>query len=118
VNKTSYENCIDKNFIENITRGGRDVFNLTLAKPYYFLSGKGDFFKGMKVAVHVRDNAPPLGHQLNSGLQWFPIGYQLLDDPTYDARQQLFSSTSKFKLSFEKVTRLCLLRKARNILEF
>ncbi|XP_062170998.1 early nodulin-like protein 20 [Alnus glutinosa] len=61
VNKTSYENCIDKNFIENITKGGRDVFNLAEAKPYYFLSGKGYCFKGMKVAVYVRDNIPPLG---------------------------------------------------------
>jgi hypothetical protein len=61
VNKTSYENCIDKNFIENITKGGRDVFNLTEAKPYYFLSGKGYCFKGMKVAVYVHDNTPPLG---------------------------------------------------------
>lgn len=51
VNKTSYENCIDRNFIENITRGGRDVFSLTEAKPYYFLSGNGYCFKGMKVAV-------------------------------------------------------------------
>ena len=59
VNKTSYENCIDKNFIKNITQGGRDVFNLTNAKPYYFLSGRGHCSKGMKVAVDVHDYAAP-----------------------------------------------------------
>jgi hypothetical protein len=59
VNKTSYENCIDKDFIKNITQGGRDVFNLTNAKPYYFLSGRGHCSKGMKVAVYVHDYAAP-----------------------------------------------------------
>ncbi|KAF3958537.1 hypothetical protein CMV_016576 [Castanea mollissima] len=60
VNKTSYEKCIDKGFIKNITRGGRDVFNLTEARPYYFLSGRGYCFKGMKVEILVRDyQAPP-----------------------------------------------------------
>ncbi|XP_059431285.1 early nodulin-like protein 20 [Corylus avellana] len=60
VNKTSYENCIDKNFIKNITQGGRDVFNLTNAKSYYFLSSKGHCSKGMKVAVYVHDYTSPL----------------------------------------------------------
>ena len=60
VNKTSYDNCIDKDFIKNITRGGRDVFNLTEAKPYYFLSGRGYCFKGMKVAMLVLEyHSPP-----------------------------------------------------------
>ncbi|KAL4611204.1 hypothetical protein ACB092_08G106500 [Castanea dentata] len=60
VNKTSYEKCIDKGFIKNVTRGGRDVFNLTEARPYYFLSGRGYCFKGMKVEILVRDYlAPP-----------------------------------------------------------
>ena len=60
VNKTSYEKCIDRGFIKNITRGGRDVFNLTEAGPYYFLSGRGYCFKGMKVEILVRDyQAPP-----------------------------------------------------------
>uniref|UniRef100_A0A2N9FMV4 Phytocyanin domain-containing protein n=1 Tax=Fagus sylvatica TaxID=28930 RepID=A0A2N9FMV4_FAGSY len=60
VNKTSHDNCIDKDFIKNITRGGRDVFNLTEAKPYYFLSGRGYCFKGMKVAMLVLEyHSPP-----------------------------------------------------------
>ncbi|EOY03559.1 Early nodulin-like protein 20 [Theobroma cacao] len=53
VNKTSYETCNDQNFIQNITRGGRDVFELTEARPYYFLSGGGYCFHGMKVVVNV-----------------------------------------------------------------
>ncbi|CAK7331943.1 unnamed protein product [Dovyalis caffra] len=58
VNKMNYDNCSDRNFITNITRGGRDVFNLTVARPYYFLSGHGYCFKGMKLAVYVQ-YAPP-----------------------------------------------------------
>ncbi|XVE79729.1 hypothetical protein DITRI_Ditri14bG0080300 [Diplodiscus trichospermus] len=55
VNKTSFESCNGENFIKNITKGGRDVFNLTEAKPYYFISGRGYCFKGMKVAILVKD---------------------------------------------------------------
>ncbi|XP_022754195.1 lamin-like protein [Durio zibethinus] len=58
VNKTSYRDCIDENFIKNITKGGRDVFNLTEAKPYYFISSRGYCFKGMKVAIVVQDSPP------------------------------------------------------------
>ncbi|KAG8644275.1 hypothetical protein MANES_11G114200v8, partial [Manihot esculenta] len=57
VNKTSYEECIDKDFIKNITRGGRDVFNLTEAKPFYFINSGSYCFKGMKLAVYVEN--PP-----------------------------------------------------------
>ncbi|XVF58344.1 hypothetical protein PTKIN_Ptkin07bG0058700 [Pterospermum kingtungense] len=53
VNKTSYENCNDQGFIKNITRGGRDVIELTEARPYYFLSSGGYCFHGMKVAVNI-----------------------------------------------------------------
>lgn len=60
VNKTNYEKCGDKDFIENVTRGGRDVFNLTEAKPFYFICGRGDYCsKGMKIAVHVETDPPP-----------------------------------------------------------
>ncbi|KAJ9178449.1 hypothetical protein P3X46_010329 [Hevea brasiliensis] len=58
VNKTSYDRCIDKNFIKNVTKGGRDVFNLTEAKPYYFINSGDYCFKGMKLALCV-ENAPP-----------------------------------------------------------
>lgn len=60
VNRSSYEKCIDKGFISNITRGGRDVFNLTEAKTYYFLDGRGFCIKGMKVSVLVEEYFPPI----------------------------------------------------------
>lgn len=54
VNKSSYGNCTDQGFIFNVTRGaGRDVFELTQPKPYYFLSSGGYCYNGMKVAVNV-----------------------------------------------------------------
>ncbi|KAA8547949.1 hypothetical protein F0562_004378 [Nyssa sinensis] len=58
VNETNYEQCNDQNFIMNITRGGRDVFNLTEAKPFYFLSSGGYCYGGMKVAVNVEEFIP------------------------------------------------------------
>ena len=70
VNKTSYESCIDKDYIYNVTRGGRDVFHLTEAKTYYFLSGRGYCYKGMKVAVFVEQSPPEL-HR-NHGLKSYP----------------------------------------------
>ncbi|KAL2322301.1 hypothetical protein Fmac_026680 [Flemingia macrophylla] len=60
VNKTNYENCIDTGFIENITRGGRDVFQLSEARPYYFLCGRGFCFQGMKLAINVEEPTPAL----------------------------------------------------------
>lgn len=58
VNETSYENCNDQGFIKNITRGGRDVVQLTEARRYYFLSSGGYCWNGMKVAINVEDFAP------------------------------------------------------------
>ncbi|CAK9162959.1 unnamed protein product [Ilex paraguariensis] len=58
VNKTNYEQCNDHDFITNITRGGRDVFNLTEAKPYYFISSGGYCFHGMKLTVEAEDFVP------------------------------------------------------------
>ncbi|CAK9322704.1 unnamed protein product [Citrullus colocynthis] len=60
VNKRSYEDCNDKDFIKNITRGGRDVFQLAEFRPYFFIGGGGYCFQGMKLAVFVSaiDRAP------------------------------------------------------------
>ncbi|KAA3464390.1 lamin-like protein [Gossypium australe] len=58
VNETSYDNCNDQGFIKNITRGGRDVVELTRVRPYYFLSSGGYCYHGMKVAVSV-EMLPP-----------------------------------------------------------
>lgn len=58
VNQTSYQQCNDKGFIKNITRGGRDVYNLTEAKQFYFLSSGGYCFHGMKLAIDVVEFVP------------------------------------------------------------
>jgi len=55
VNKTNYENCIDTNFIQNITKGGRDVVQLLEARTYYFLCGRGFCYEGMKIAINVEE---------------------------------------------------------------
>ncbi|KAM0010440.1 putative Phytocyanin domain, cupredoxin [Helianthus debilis subsp. tardiflorus] len=69
VNETSYENCSDQGFIFNITRGaGRDVFELTQPKRYYFLSSGGYCYNGMKVAIDVVEFVPaPLPSPPKSG---------------------------------------------------
>ncbi|XP_024978327.1 lamin-like protein [Cynara cardunculus var. scolymus] len=71
VNETSYNNCNDQGFIFNITRGaGRDVFELTEPKRYYFLSSGGYCYNGMKLAVNVVDFLPapqPSPHPAKSG---------------------------------------------------
>ncbi|KFK32436.1 hypothetical protein AALP_AA6G241400 [Arabis alpina] len=59
VNKSSYEQCIDTDYIFNVTRGGRDVFQLLQPKPYYFICGRGYCLNGMKVAVNVLPQPPP-----------------------------------------------------------
>ena len=65
--------CIATDFIKNITKGGRDVFQLTEAKPYYFICSYY-CFQGMKVAINVQDipapapapdkNASPSNHSI------------------------------------------------------
>ncbi|MED6221243.1 hypothetical protein PIB30_052584 [Stylosanthes scabra] len=53
VNKTSYERCIDRDFLKNVTRGGRDVVQLTEPRAYYYLSSGGYCFHQMRVAINV-----------------------------------------------------------------
>ncbi|GMI67426.1 early nodulin-like protein 20 [Hibiscus trionum] len=67
VNETSYNNCNDQGFIKNITRGGRDVVELTEARPYYFLSSGGYCYNGMKVAVDVVAQAAPAPAPVKNG---------------------------------------------------
>lgn len=60
VNKTDYENCISDHPLHNWTTGaGRDVVPLNVTRTYYFISGKGFCFGGMKIAVHVENPPPP-----------------------------------------------------------
>ncbi|KAF5744975.1 lamin-like protein-like [Tripterygium wilfordii] len=58
VNRTSYENCISTDFLKNVTRGGRDVFQMIEAKTYYFIDGRGFCFQGLKVAIDCETSAP------------------------------------------------------------
>ncbi|KAK4346624.1 hypothetical protein RND71_032963 [Anisodus tanguticus] len=59
LNKTNYESCNTDHPLHNWTTGaGRDVVPLNVTKTYYFASGKGFCYGGMKVAIHV-ENAPP-----------------------------------------------------------
>ncbi|KAF9591493.1 hypothetical protein IFM89_004547 [Coptis chinensis] len=64
VNKTAYENCISEDPVFNVTGGaGRDVFELKKPVTYYFLSGGGYCYHGMKVAVHAENHPPPPSEQ-------------------------------------------------------
>ena len=59
VNKTDYESCNADHPLHNWTTGaGRDVVPLNVTRHFYFISGKGFCYGGMKVAIHVK-NAPP-----------------------------------------------------------
>ncbi|KAI3439514.1 Sacchrp_dh_NADP domain-containing protein [Psidium guajava] len=53
VNETSYEACNSQGFISNVTRGGRDVFQLKEAKTYYFICSRGYCWGGMKLRVNI-----------------------------------------------------------------
>ncbi|KAK4751322.1 hypothetical protein SAY87_004804 [Trapa incisa] len=70
VNKTVYESCNSQaGFITNVTRGGRDVIQLTQPGTYYFLCSRGYCWNGMKVAVSVQDlpsQAPSPGADLSA----------------------------------------------------
>lgn len=60
VNKTDYESCNSDHPLHNWTTGvGRDVVPLNVTRNYYFISGKGFCFGGMKIAVHVEKLPPP-----------------------------------------------------------
>lgn len=60
VNKTDYEACNSDHPLVNWTRGaGRDVVPLNVTRNYYFISGKGFCYGGMKLAVHVENLPPP-----------------------------------------------------------
>ncbi|OVA08815.1 Plastocyanin-like [Macleaya cordata] len=61
VNETDYQTCSSDHPITVVSQGaGRDVFNLTEAKSYYFLSAGGYCWHGMKLAVFVPKNPQPV----------------------------------------------------------
>ncbi|KAM7516748.1 hypothetical protein LguiA_006331 [Lonicera macranthoides] len=76
VNKTNYEMCRELNFIKNITKGGRDVFNLTDARPFYFISGGGYCYHGMKLAINVTDFVPAPAPSQAQNASWSSSGSQ------------------------------------------
>lgn len=58
VNKVDYDRCIARRPVHNWTTGaGRDVLPLNVTKTYYFISGKGACYKGMKLSIRV-ENSP------------------------------------------------------------
>lgn len=60
VNKTDYESCNSDHPLHSWTTGaGRDVVPLNVTRDYYFISGKGFCYGGMKLAVHVENPPPP-----------------------------------------------------------
>nr|GMD56930.1 lamin-like protein [Ipomoea batatas] len=60
VNKTDYESCNSDHPLHNWTTGaGRDVVPLNVTKTYYFISGNGFCYGGMKVAIPVEELPPP-----------------------------------------------------------
>lgn len=60
VNKTNYETCTSEHPLHNWTTGaGRDVVPLNVTKTFYFISGNGMCYGGMKVAIHVQKPPPP-----------------------------------------------------------
>ncbi|KAJ7971025.1 lamin-like protein [Quillaja saponaria] len=60
VNKTDYETCNTDHPLHNWTTGaGRDVVPLNVTRHYYFVSGKGFCYGGMKLAVRVENLPPP-----------------------------------------------------------
>ncbi|CAI0454130.1 unnamed protein product [Linum tenue] len=60
VNKADYESCNADHPLKNWTRGaGRDVVPLNVTRDYYFVSGRGFCFGGMKLALRVENLPPP-----------------------------------------------------------
>ncbi|XVF58345.1 hypothetical protein PTKIN_Ptkin07bG0058800 [Pterospermum kingtungense] len=60
VNKIDYESCNSHHPLYNWTTGaGRDVVQLNVTRQYYFISGKGFCYGGMKLAVRVENPPPP-----------------------------------------------------------
>ena len=75
VNETNYDNCNSENFIANIRKGGRDVYQLREGRPYYFICSKGYCYGGMKLKLDVLEPPAPQGNYAvgRGGLNFMPI---------------------------------------------
>ncbi|XP_028780549.1 basic blue protein-like [Neltuma alba] len=105
VNETSYENCRDEGFVKNLTRGGRDVVQLTEARTHYYLSSGGYCFQGMKVAVTVqhghREAAPAPSPSHSSASSAFSMGYcPFIQDNESNRKEELVSVRDPRALTF------------------
>ncbi|XAR51700.1 hypothetical protein NMG60_11006411 [Bertholletia excelsa] len=80
VNQTDYENCNSDHPIHNWTTGaGRDVVPLNVTKVYYFISGKGFCYGGMKVAIPVENPPPPpVAAPVKAGASIFTLRSQVV----------------------------------------
>ncbi|CAL5367733.1 lamin-like protein [Camellia sinensis] len=80
VNKTDYENCISDHPLHNWTTGaGRDVVPLNVTRKYYFISGKGFCYGGMKLAVLVENPPPPpVAAPIKSGASTYTLRGQIV----------------------------------------
>ncbi|KAM7278873.1 hypothetical protein ACFE04_006007 [Oxalis oulophora] len=82
VNKTDYESCNSDHPLHNWTTGaGRDVVPLNVTRHYYFVSGKGFCYGGMKLAVLVKNPPPPPSAspvKSDSPPRWFLNGGQIV----------------------------------------
>ena len=60
VNKTNFKICNTEHPLHNWTTGtGRDEIPLNVTKTYYFVSGNGFCYGGMKLVIHVEKPSPP-----------------------------------------------------------
>ncbi|CAK9186048.1 unnamed protein product [Ilex paraguariensis] len=80
VNSTDYDACNSDHPVHNWTTGaGRDVVPLNVTRDYYFISGKGFCYGGMKVAVHVENPPPPpVAAPVKSGSTRFTFRAQIV----------------------------------------
>ncbi|KAK3004542.1 hypothetical protein RJ639_018840 [Escallonia herrerae] len=82
VNRTDYEACNSDHPIHDwTTRTGSDVVPLNVTRHYYFISGKGFRYGGMKLTVLVEDlPPPPSASELNekSGSSRFTFRSQII----------------------------------------
>ncbi|KAG8366932.1 hypothetical protein BUALT_Bualt16G0019400 [Buddleja alternifolia] len=59
VRKKDYDKCNSNHPIHKLSKGyGRDVVPLNVTKTYYFISGRGFCYGGMKVAIQVKSRRP------------------------------------------------------------
>ncbi|XP_058208063.1 uncharacterized protein LOC131321063 [Rhododendron vialii] len=59
VGRSGYDSCDDKNLLMNVTEDANNIFKLTEAKSYYFISSRDRCLQGLKMAINVNTLPPP-----------------------------------------------------------